>query len=78
MVDAEKEQELIDQWTMLLLERSALLQPKPGSGVPGAPTRWEMSPGMESRLITLYLDLNGMYVITGVYKLLCAVYQYCM
>ena len=59
MVDAEKEQELIDQWTMLLLERSALLQPKPGSGVPGAPTRWEMSPGMESRLITLYLDLNG-------------------
>ena len=59
-VDTEKEQELIDQWTMLLLERSALLQPKPGSGVPGAPTRWEMLAGMEPRVITLYLDLNGM------------------
>ena len=58
--DNEKEQELIDQWEMLLLERSVLLQPKPGSGVPGAPTRWNMSPGMESRVITLYLDLNGM------------------
>ena len=58
-VDNEKEQKLFDQWTMLLLERSNLLQPKPGSGVPGAPTRWKMSPGMESRVITLYLDLNG-------------------
>ena len=60
IVDNEKEQELIDQWTMLLMERSALLQPKPGSGVPGAPTRWKMSPGMEPRVTTLYLDLNGM------------------
>ena len=59
-VDNEKELELIDQWTMLLLERSVLLKPKPGSGVPGAPTRWKMASGMESRVITLYLDLNGM------------------
>ena len=59
-VDNEKEQELIDQWTMLLMERSALLQPKPGSGVPGASTRWKMSPGMEPCVTTLYLDLNGM------------------
>ena len=58
-VDNEKEQELLNQWTMLLLERSNLLQPKPGSGVPGAPTRWKMSPGMESHVITLYLDLKG-------------------
>ena len=59
-VDTKKEKELIYQWTMLLLERSALLQPKTGSGVPGAPTRWELSPGIESQVITLYLDLNGM------------------
>ena len=59
-VDTEKEQEFIDQWIMLLVERSALLQPKPGSGVPGAPIRWEMSPGMEPCVTTLYLDLNGM------------------
>ena len=59
-VDNEKEQKLIDQWTMLLLDRSALLQPKPSSRVPGAPTRWKMSPGMEPRVTTLYLDLNGM------------------
>ena len=62
-VDNEKEQELIDQWTMLLLERSVLLQPKPGSGVPGAPTRWKMSPGMEAHVTTLYLDLNGMSLL---------------
>ena len=61
--DNEKEQELINQWTMLLLERSVLLQPKPGSGIPGAPTRWKMSPGMESRVTTLYLDLNGMSLL---------------
>ena len=62
-VDNEKEQKLIDQWTMLLLERSVLLQPKPGSGVPGAPTRWKMAPGMEARVTTLYLDLNGVSLV---------------
>jgi len=58
-VDNEKEQELIDQWTVLLMERSVLLQPKPGSGVPGAPNRWKLNAGMELRVTTLYLDLNG-------------------
>lgn len=59
--DNEKEQDLIDQWTELLSERSALLQPEPGSGVPGAPTRLKISPGMECRVTTLYLDLNGQF-----------------
>ena len=58
-VDTKKARGLIDQWTMLLMERSALLQPKPGSGIPGAPTRWDMPPGMEHHVITLYLNLNG-------------------
>ena len=48
---------------MLLLERSVLLQPKPGSGVPGAPIRWKMAPEMEARVTTLYLDLNGVSLL---------------
>ena len=59
-LDNDIEQELFNQWRMLLSERSNLLQPKPGSRVPGAPTRWKSPPGMESRVITLYVDLNGM------------------
>ena len=63
-MDTDKEQELIDQWTVLLMERSILLQPKPGSGVPGAPNRWKLPPGMELRVTTLYLDLNGQLVLS--------------
>ena len=58
-VDNEKEQEFINQRKMLLLEQSALLQPKPGGRVPGTQTKWKMSPGMESCVTTLFLDLNG-------------------
>ena len=38
--DLEKQNELLDQWAMLQWQRQAVLQPKPGSGVPGAPTNW--------------------------------------
>lgn len=62
--DYNEENELIHQLTMLQLERSAVLLPKPNSGVPGAPTRWKMSPGMELHVTTLYLDLNGVLLLT--------------
>ena len=40
--DLEKQNELLDQWAMLQWQRQAVLQPKPGSGVPGAPTNWSV------------------------------------
>ena len=40
VTDLEKQNELLDQWAMLQWQRSAVLQPKPGSGVPGALTNW--------------------------------------
>ena len=40
VTDLEKQNELLDQWAMLQWQRSAVLQPKAGSGVPGAPTNW--------------------------------------
>ena len=39
-VDLERQNELLDQWAMLQWQRAAVLQPKAGSGVPGAPTNW--------------------------------------
>ena len=36
----------------------AVVQPKAGSGVPGAPTNWQLAPGMESRVPVVFLDLN--------------------
>ena len=41
--DLEKQNELLDQWAMLQWQRQAVLQPKPGSGVPGAPTNWSVT-----------------------------------
>ncbi len=38
--DLEKQNELLDQWAMLQWQRAAVLQPKVGSGVPGAPNNW--------------------------------------
>lgn len=57
--DQMRENELIDQWTMLQWERTAVVQPKAGSGVPGAPTNWELGSGMESRVPVVFLDLNN-------------------
>ncbi|XP_019849545.1 PREDICTED: kinesin-like protein KIF13B [Amphimedon queenslandica] len=57
--DTVKENELIDQWTMLQWERMAVVQPKAGSGVPGAPTNWQLVPGMEAKVPVVFLDLNS-------------------
>ena len=40
MADVNKQNELLDQWAMLQWQRAAVLQPKVGSGVPGAPSNW--------------------------------------
>ena len=40
VADLERQNELLDQWAMLQWQRAAVLQPKAGSGVPGAPTNW--------------------------------------
>ena len=57
--DTQRENELIDQWTMLQWERMAVVQPKAGSGVPGAPANWQLRPGMEVRVPVVFLDLNN-------------------
>ena len=41
--DLEKQNELLDQWAMLQWQRAAVLQPKPGSGVPGAVNNWSVT-----------------------------------
>ena len=51
----------MDQWTLLQWERSAVLNPRAGSGLPGAPTNWDLEPGVEERVPTLFLDLNGVW-----------------
>eukprot|EP00731_Ephydatia_muelleri_P010946 Em0005g1532a len=56
--DLEKQNELLDQWAMLQWQRSAVLQPKAGSGIPGAPNNWHFEPGKELRAPVLFLDLN--------------------
>lgn len=43
VADLEKQNELLDQWAMLQWQRAAVLQPKGGSGVPGAPNNWSVS-----------------------------------
>lgn len=36
----------------------AVVQPKAGSGVPGAPSNWQVPPGMESKVPVIFLDLT--------------------
>ena len=40
IADLERQNGLLDQWAMLQWERTAVLNPKAGSGVPGSPTNW--------------------------------------
>jgi kinesin family protein 13 len=40
VADLERQNGLLDQWAMLQWERTAVLNPKAGSGVPGSPTNW--------------------------------------
>ena len=35
-----RQNELLDQWAMLSWQRQALLEPRAGTGLPGAPTNW--------------------------------------
>ncbi|XP_065186816.1 kinesin-like protein KIF13B isoform X2 [Sycon ciliatum] len=58
--DNYRESELIDEWTQLQIERQVVLEPAPGTGVPGAPsTRHRFIPiGMELRIPTLFMDVN--------------------
>ena len=58
VADLERQNELLDQWAMLQWQRAAVLQPKAGSGVPGAATNWRLVPGFESRVPVLFIDLN--------------------
>lgn len=55
----EEEQALMKKRTALILDQSTLLYPKVNSGIPGAQTNQKMPPGMEPRVTTLYLDVNG-------------------
>ena len=61
----ERHEDLVDQWTLLQWERSAVLNPQAGSGLPGAPTKWDLEPGVEERVPTLFLDLNGGCGVVG-------------
>ena len=38
--EMEHENELLDQWAMLSWQRQALLEPRAGSGLPGAQKNW--------------------------------------
>ena len=40
VTEMERQNELLDQWAMLSWQRQALLEPRAGSGLPGAPTNW--------------------------------------
>ncbi|XP_044257426.1 kinesin-like protein KIF13A isoform X2 [Tribolium madens] len=57
--DCEREQSLMDQWVNLTEERNAVIIPKPGAGIPGAPAVWSPPPGMEPYVPVLFLDLNA-------------------
>lgn len=43
ITDLDRQNELLDQWAMLQWQRAAVLQPKGGSGVPGAPSNWSVT-----------------------------------
>ncbi len=55
--DLERQNELLDQWAMLQWQRAAVMQPKAGSGVPGAPNNWSVRQclGKGIRLYVSYL-----------------------
>lgn len=56
VADLEKQNELLDQWAMLQWQRAAVLQPKVGSGVPGAPSNWSVQ---YSRLLCLCVSYRS-------------------
>jgi len=58
VTEMERQNELLDQWAMLSWQRQAVLEPRAGSGLPGAPTNWQLAPGMEEHVPVLFLDLN--------------------
>ena len=40
VADLERQNELLDQWAMLQWQRTVVLNPKAGGGVPGSPSNW--------------------------------------
>ncbi|KAL5247946.1 hypothetical protein ACHWQZ_G017196 [Mnemiopsis leidyi] len=58
--DSEEEErgKLLEEWIRLLRERDAVLLPKENSGVPGARDTRPVPQGMESRIPTLFIDVN--------------------
>jgi len=40
VTEMERQNVLLDQWAMLSWQRQAVLEPRAGSGLPGAPTNW--------------------------------------
>ncbi|MGH0138192.1 UNVERIFIED_CONTAM: hypothetical protein FKN15_066743 [Acipenser sinensis] len=56
--DADRESQLLERRLTLTEERNAVMVPSAGSGIPGAPAEWIPSPGMETHIPVLFLDLS--------------------
>ncbi|XP_041106632.1 kinesin-like protein KIF13B [Polyodon spathula] len=56
--DADQESQLLERRLTLTEERNAVMVPSAGSGIPGAPAEWIPSPGMETHIPVLFLDLS--------------------
>ena len=59
--DTQRENKLIDQWTMLHWKRMAVVQPIAGSSIPGAPCNQlaAREVKLEDRVPVVFLDLNN-------------------
>ncbi|CAG9759456.1 unnamed protein product [Ceutorhynchus assimilis] len=57
--DLEREKSLMEQLVNLTEETNAVYVPQPGTGIPGAPAKWNPPPGMEPHIPVLFLDLNA-------------------
>ncbi|NXX79912.1 KI13A protein, partial [Urocolius indicus] len=54
-----REARLMEQLVGLTEEKTAVFDPAPGSGIPGAPADWIPPAGMETHIPVLFLDLNA-------------------
>ncbi|XP_041661644.1 kinesin-like protein KIF13B isoform X2 [Cheilinus undulatus] len=57
--DVERESQLLECRLTLTEERTAVLVPSAGSGIPGAPVERVPVPGMETHIPVLFLDLSA-------------------
>ena len=68
VTEMERQNELLDQWAMLSWQRQALLEPRAGSGLPGAPTNWWVlfrNYHMAHTVLPLHTCQIHMHVCTG-------------